>query len=61
MLKELIQAIAQDAGAMMKVQSGELQLAGICGVEQKALMDVLRVQGVKGDMSKEPMKALYWG
>lgn len=57
MLKEFIQALVQDAGSMMKVQSGELQLAGISGVEQKALMDVLRVQG---DMSKEPMKAAYW-
>ncbi|WP_165593362.1 competence pheromone ComX [Paenibacillus solani] len=57
MLKEFIQALVQDAGSMMKVQSGQIQLAGISGVEQKALMDVLRV---KGDISKEPMKAMYW-
>lgn len=57
MLKEFIQALVQDAGSMMKVQSGQIQLAGISGVEQKALMDVLRVQG---DISKEPMKAMYW-
>jgi len=57
MLKEFIQALVKDAGSMMKVQSGELQLAGISGVEEKALMDVLRVQG---DTSKEPMKAVYW-
>lgn len=57
MLKELIQALVKDAGAMVNVQAGQLQLEGISGVEHRALMDVLKD---KGDMSREPMKASIW-
>ncbi|MNI13650.1 hypothetical protein D3C76_96000 [compost metagenome] len=57
MLKELIQALVKDAGAMMNVQAGQLQLAGISAVEHKALMDVLRD---KGNKRNEPMEAIFW-
>ncbi|HEY4390480.1 MAG TPA: competence pheromone ComX [Paenibacillus sp.] len=57
MLKELIQALVKDSGAMMNIRVGQLQLAGMSAVEQRALIDVLRD---KGDMSNEPMKASVW-
>ncbi|WMT41486.1 competence pheromone ComX [Paenibacillus sp. D2_2] len=57
MLKELIQALVKDSGAMMNIRTGQLQLAGMSAVEQRALIDVLRD---KGNMSNEPMKASVW-
>ena len=40
MLKELIQAMVKDSGAMMNIQAGQLQLAGMSAVEQRALIVV---------------------
>ncbi|GAA0407195.1 competence pheromone ComX [Paenibacillus motobuensis] len=57
MLKELIQAMVKDSGAMMNIQAGQLQLAGMSAVEQRALIDVLKDQG---DMSKEPLRFIPW-
>jgi competence protein ComX len=57
MLKELIQALVKDSGAMMNIREGQLQLAGMSAVEQRALIDVLRD---KEDMSKEPLRFIPW-
>ncbi|MCM3042706.1 competence pheromone ComX [Paenibacillus motobuensis] len=57
MLKELIQALVKDSGAMMNIREGQLQLAGMSAVEQRALIDVLRD---KEDTSKEPLRFIPW-
>ncbi|WP_157259339.1 MULTISPECIES: competence pheromone ComX [unclassified Paenibacillus] len=57
MLKELIQAMVKDSGAMMNIRTGQLQLAGMSAVEERALIDVLKDQG---DMSKEPLRFIPW-
>ncbi|GGG04372.1 competence pheromone ComX [Paenibacillus aceti] len=56
MLKELIQALVKDSGAMMNIRVGQLQLAGMDAVEQRALMDVLKAS----DEKNEPMRFIPW-
>lgn len=57
MLKEMIQTVMKDPSVYFRLQSGQLQLAGISDVEHRALVDVLG--GKEG--KSEPMKAYYWG
>ncbi|MCL6604461.1 MAG: competence pheromone ComX [Paenibacillus sp.] len=56
MLKEMIQKLMVDPGAWVRLQNGQLQLAGISDVEHRALVDVLGSRESKN----EPMKAIYW-
>lgn len=41
MVKEIIQMLVNDPGALLRLNSGELQLAGISDVEHRAIMDVV--------------------
>lgn len=56
MLKEMIQKLMVDPGAWVRLQNGQLQLAGISDVEHRALVDVMgsRVN------ENEPMKVSYY-
>ncbi|MFB9325024.1 competence pheromone ComX [Paenibacillus aurantiacus] len=48
MLKEMIQALVQDPGSLLRIQSGQLQLAGLSDTEHRALVDVLKGDGKEG-------------
>ncbi|SDS66007.1 hypothetical protein SAMN05444162_1959 [Paenibacillaceae bacterium GAS479] len=41
MLKEMIQAMVKDPGSLLRTQGGQLQLAGLSDVEQRAFVDVV--------------------
>ncbi|OXM14798.1 competence pheromone ComX [Paenibacillus herberti] len=41
MLKEMIQAMVKDPGSLLRAQGGQLQLAGLSDVEQRAFVDVV--------------------
>lgn len=41
MVKEIIQMLVNDPGALLRLNRGELQLAGISDVEHRAIMDVV--------------------
>ncbi|MRN54032.1 competence pheromone ComX [Paenibacillus monticola] len=56
MLKELIQNLMKDPGMYARLQSNQLQLAGISEVEQRALVDVI---GSRSDKN-EVMKSMFW-
>ncbi|MGN7456296.1 competence pheromone ComX [Paenibacillus pasadenensis] len=47
MLKEMIQSIVKESGSVMRIQMGQLQLAGLSDAEQRAFVDVVerREQG----------------
>ncbi|WP_157794073.1 competence pheromone ComX [Paenibacillus donghaensis] len=56
MLKNMIQKLMAEPGAMARLQNGQLQLAGVSEIERRALVDVIGSQGTKN----EPMKAMFW-
>lgn len=41
MLKEMVQMLVKDPGTLVRLQNGQLQLAGVSEVEHRALKDVL--------------------
>ncbi|WP_160297292.1 competence pheromone ComX [Paenibacillus sp. IHBB 10380] len=55
MLKELVQMLVKNQGAGVTLQGGQLQLAGISEIEQRALIDVL-----ENGRKNEPLKASIW-
>ncbi|MWV45647.1 competence pheromone ComX [Paenibacillus sp. HJL G12] len=56
MLKEMIRKMVMEPDFMARIQNGQLQLAGISALEQRALMDVM--QDRKPDESLR--KTVYW-
>ncbi|MFC4098461.1 competence pheromone ComX [Paenibacillus xanthanilyticus] len=48
MLKEMIQAMVKDPGSLLRIQTGQLQLAGLSDTEHRALVDVLKGDGKEG-------------
>ncbi|WP_342480824.1 competence pheromone ComX [Paenibacillus sp. FSL L8-0340] len=56
MLKEMVQKLMADPSAWTRVQTGQLQLAGMSETEHRALIDVLGSREGKA----EPRMALYW-
>ncbi|WP_162551138.1 competence pheromone ComX [Paenibacillus tepidiphilus] len=56
MLKETVQKLMADQGAMAQLESGELQLTGLSETEQRAFADVMNCRAGKS----EPRMAMYW-
>ncbi|QGG54433.1 competence pheromone ComX [Paenibacillus sp. B01] len=58
MLKEMIQSIVKESGSVMRIQMGQLQLAGLSDAEQRAFVDVVerREQG----NGVRLLQASYW-
>lgn len=56
MLKEMIQKMMADPSAWTRVQTGQLQLAGMSETEHRAFIDVLGSREGKS----EPRMAMYW-
>ncbi|WP_342437679.1 competence pheromone ComX [Paenibacillus sp. FSL L8-0436] len=56
MLKEMVQKLMADPSAWARVQTGQLQLAGMSETEHRALIDVLGSKEGKA----EPRMAFYW-
>ncbi|GIO32203.1 MULTISPECIES: competence pheromone ComX [Paenibacillus] len=56
MLKEMIRKIVTEPEFMARIQNGQLQLAGMSALEQRAFMDVMQER--KPDDSLR--KSAYW-
>ncbi|MEK5240372.1 competence pheromone ComX [Paenibacillus sp. FSL L8-0470] len=56
MLKEMVQKLMADPSAWTRVQTGQLQLAGMSETEHRAFIDVLGSKEGK----TEPRMAMYW-
>ncbi|MFD2380865.1 competence pheromone ComX [Paenibacillus xanthanilyticus] len=44
----MIQAMVKDPGSLLRIQTGQLQLAGLSDTEHRALVDVLKGDGKEG-------------
>lgn len=58
MVKEMFQNIMSNSGEWMNGNRGQLQLAGMSALEQRALMDVLNA---KDELTENPMRLVLWG
>ncbi|QJC50429.1 competence pheromone ComX [Paenibacillus albicereus] len=57
MLKEMIQSIVKESGSVMRIQLGQLQLAGLSDAEQRAFADVVdrRAKNEGGNLLSDPI------
>lgn len=58
MLQEIIRKLVKEPGFLMQLQSGQLQLAGISVLEERALMDVMNSRDK--DNSQTLLREMYW-
>ncbi|WP_339219757.1 competence pheromone ComX [Paenibacillus sp. FSL H8-0332] len=58
MLQEIIRKLVKEPGFLMQLQSGQLQLAGMSVLEERALMDVMNSRDK--DNSQTLLREMYW-
>ncbi|MEK3901447.1 competence pheromone ComX [Paenibacillus sp. FSL R7-0179] len=58
MLQEIIRKLVKEPGSLMQLQSGQLQLAGMSVLEERALMDVLNSRDK--DNGQTLLREMYW-
>ncbi|MBP2111966.1 competence pheromone ComX [Paenibacillus sp. FSL P2-0089] len=58
MLQEIIRKLVQEPGSLMQLQSGQLQLAGMSALEERALMDVMNSRDK--DHGQTLLREMYW-
>lgn len=58
MLQEIIRKVVKEPGALMQFKSGQLQLAGMSALEERAFMDVMNSRDKDNDQSL--LRDMYW-
>ncbi|MBY9077981.1 competence pheromone ComX [Paenibacillus sp. HN-1] len=58
MLQEIIRKMVKEPGFLMQLKSGQLQLAGMSALEERAFMDVMNSRGKDNDPT--PLRGMYW-
>jgi competence protein ComX len=58
MLQEMIRKMVKEPGSLMQLKSGQLQLAGMSALEERAFMDVM--DNRDKDNGQTLLKSMYW-
>ena len=58
MLQEIIRKLVQEPGSLIQLQSGQLGLAGMSALEERALMDVMNSRDKDNDQTL--LREMYW-